>query len=170
MAILTIPNFITFFRLVLILPFVFLLSMHETIFAALLFIVIAVLDGVDGFIARSMKQQSKFGEMLDSTSDVTLLVVSFLSLGYFGYIQKEWHLLLGICAIFLVVSKLLHYYLSKETASTLQGKFTALAAYATILSSAVSLPFNSALIVVFIASSLYTSVHFLLYAFKNSQS
>src|SRR3989338_4268013 len=133
MSVFTLPNAITFFRLLLAIPFVVFLSRGHPLYAAILFAIIAILDGVDGFIARSTRQQSRFGEMLDSSSDVTLLIISFLAAGYYGYLDKEWHLLLAISAAFLVFSKLLHVYFSKETASTPPGKTTAVLAYATIL-------------------------------------
>ncbi len=168
MGIVTLPNAITFFRLLLVIPFVVFLSKGHPLYAAMLFAIIAILDGVDGFIARSTRQQSRFGEVLDSFSDVTILIVSFLSSGYYGYIQKEWHLLLTLSAAFLVFSKLLHAHLSKETVSTLPGKTTAVLAYATILATLLSLPLSSLAVGVFVASSLYTSVTFLHKSFKKS--
>ncbi len=166
MRFLTFPNLITFFRLFLVIPFIIFLSNGQTFYAASLFFFIALLDSVDGFVARFTKQQSRFGELFDSTSDVAILVISFFAAGYYGYISNDWHALLAISAAFLVFSKLLHTRLTAQTASTFSGKVTAVIGYAAILASILPLPRSEIVIGAFIACSLYTSVSFLLQSLR----
>src|SRR5574344_1252881 len=74
------PNLLTISRIVVI-PVIFLsIYIHSSIwsmFAAVLFIVAAITDYFDGYLARLNKQTSVFGRLLDPIAD-KLLVASAL--------------------------------------------------------------------------------------------
>lgn len=76
----SLPNILTISRIVVI-PVIFLsIYIHTTlwsVFAAILFIVAAVTDYLDGYLARSRNETSAFGRLLDPIAD-KLLVVSAL--------------------------------------------------------------------------------------------
>lgn len=76
----SLPNILTISRIVVI-PVIFLsIYIHTTlwsVFAAILFIVAAVTDYLDGYLARSRNEVSAFGRLLDPIAD-KLLVVSAL--------------------------------------------------------------------------------------------
>ena len=78
----TIPNYITILRLLLV-PFVVwaMLSGHQ--FTAFLgFMTAGVSDGVDGYIARRYDMKSELGAYLDPVADKLLLVSVFIVLAY----------------------------------------------------------------------------------------
>lgn len=80
----TIPNFITVFRFLLV-PAVILALLHgEKDWALICFVVAGVSDAVDGFIARHFNQQSTLGAYLDPMADKLLLVSVFVVLGFMG--------------------------------------------------------------------------------------
>jgi cardiolipin synthase len=170
MNIFTIPNFITFLRLLMIIPFVLFLDQQKPIQALMLLAFIALLDGLDGFIARHAQQQSSFGELFDSSSDLTILVIAFLASGYYGFIPKEWHVLLVIITAFLLTSKCFHIHMTRKASSTIPGKITAVLAYTTVGASLVLLSLLPFILGMFVASSLYTSVSFFLNAFHRRSS
>ena len=93
----TIPNYITIFRFLLV-PLV-LYSIFEGQMALALagFILAGVSDGVDGFIARRFNQRSELGAYLDPIADKLLLVTIF---GVFGYLGQ-----LPLWLVYLVISR-----------------------------------------------------------------
>lgn len=86
---LTVANLITLFRIVVLVPafvvsFLYI-SGHPLMPWAVFFIftLAAVLDGVDGFVARAFKQKSHLGAFLDPLADKLLVtMVYFLGVGY----------------------------------------------------------------------------------------
>ncbi|WP_455245244.1 CDP-diacylglycerol--glycerol-3-phosphate 3-phosphatidyltransferase [Petrachloros mirabilis] len=79
---LNLPNLITFGRILLIPVFVVLFIMpteDRSIGAAIIFVIAAVSDLLDGYIARRTGQVTKLGKLLDPIAD-KLLVVSALIL------------------------------------------------------------------------------------------
>lgn len=73
----TIPNYITFLRIILIPFYLFFFTQGDIFIAAVLFSISALTDFLDGFIARKYKLQSSFGKLLDPLAD-KLTIVSIL--------------------------------------------------------------------------------------------
>ena len=78
----TIPNFITIFRFLLVPAVVLALLSDDKEWALICFVVAGVSDAVDGFIARHFNQRSALGAYLDPMADKLLLVSVFLVLGF----------------------------------------------------------------------------------------
>lgn len=73
---LTIPNFISLMRILLITPFVVFFLDGEYLIAAAVIILSGLSDCIDGFIARKFNQESELGKILDPLADkLTLLAV-----------------------------------------------------------------------------------------------
>jgi len=76
----TVPNLLTLFRIVLV-PFFLVASMRSLWpLAFVLFVTAAVTDIFDGLIARRFNQRSRLGAILDPAADKTMMVC-----GYFYY-------------------------------------------------------------------------------------
>ena len=73
-------NRITIIRIFLIPFFVILLIYHYGAAAFVLFCVMGITDGVDGFIARARGMQTELGTFLDPMADKLLLITSFIAL------------------------------------------------------------------------------------------
>ena len=72
----TVPNLLTYLRILLIGPFVYLFINQEYIWAMVAVGVSALSDCCDGFIARRFNQVTDLGKMLDPIADkLTLLAV-----------------------------------------------------------------------------------------------
>lgn len=93
--ILTVPNVITIFRIILIPVFVVLLLQKQNIFAFLIFIIACISDGIDGFIARQFNQESRLGAILDPIADRGLLICGSITLCVLGRLPL-WILILVI--------------------------------------------------------------------------
>ena len=83
--IVTIPNLISFGRLLCVPVFLWLLfGRDDRLAAAWLLAVLGATDWVDGFIARRYNQVSTLGKVLDPTADRLLLVVGVVSILVYG--------------------------------------------------------------------------------------
>ncbi len=72
----TIPNILSYFRIILIVPFVILFLKEKYIASAACLFVSGLSDCVDGFLARKLGQVTKLGKMLDPAADkLTLIAV-----------------------------------------------------------------------------------------------
>ena len=78
--IVTVPNLLTVFRMVLIPVFVSLLFYQRFILALAIFVFAGITDGLDGLLARRFNQKSQLGTILDPIADKLMLVTSFVVL------------------------------------------------------------------------------------------
>ena len=78
--IVTVPNLLTVFRMVLIPVFVSLLFYQRFVLALGVFVVAGVTDGLDGLLARRFNQKSQLGTILDPIADKLMLVTAFVVL------------------------------------------------------------------------------------------
>lgn len=79
-----IPNALTAFRLVLIVPFLILLYQHEYVIAFYLYLMAGFTDGLDGWLARHFNWLSTLGSFIDPLADKLLVASSFISLALIG--------------------------------------------------------------------------------------
>jgi cardiolipin synthase (CMP-forming) len=77
---LTIPNLLTLLRILLIPFFVWAILKLNFTLALIIFFIAGISDGLDGFLARRLNQQSKLGQWLDPIADKLLLTVTYLIL------------------------------------------------------------------------------------------
>ncbi|MCB1452873.1 MAG: CDP-alcohol phosphatidyltransferase family protein [Rhizobiaceae bacterium] len=91
----TIPNFITLLRFLLVPAIVYAMLEGAMGWALAGFLIAGVSDGVDGFIARQFDQRSELGAYLDPIADKLLLVSVFVVLG----LMSELPLWLVIAAV-----------------------------------------------------------------------
>lgn len=92
----TIPNILTLLRLLaapgVAIMFLYFARPWADWFALVLFVIAAVTDFVDGYIARAWKQESKIGAMLDPIADKAMVVIALLVItGFSG--MNPWILL-----------------------------------------------------------------------------
>ncbi len=72
----TVPNILSYFRILLIVPFVILFLRGEYLWSAVCIITSGLTDCIDGFLARKLNQITQLGKMLDPVADkLTLLAV-----------------------------------------------------------------------------------------------
>ncbi len=76
----SLANYISLFRIVIIPAFVILLLKHHPYLPLLLFSLAIVTDGLDGMAARIQKQKTKLGSILDPLADKLLLTSAYITL------------------------------------------------------------------------------------------
>ena len=124
---------ITIVRILLVVPFVsFMLKINDTTLsdlaqnsmrhaAIIIFLIMAVSDGIDGFLARRIKQVTKLGSFLDPVADKLLITCACLLLaskkGHVNgfllpptvvvlIIGKDLLLLIGFVIVYFITSKI----------------------------------------------------------------
>ena len=80
----SIPNILTLLRIAII-PIILVLlingtSQTETMWAFILFIISALTDFFDGWLARKLKQESDFGRLFDPIADKMLVIAVYFAL------------------------------------------------------------------------------------------
>ncbi|MEA5444783.1 CDP-alcohol phosphatidyltransferase family protein [Gammaproteobacteria bacterium AB-CW1] len=80
------PNALSSFRLVLIVPTVLFLLDEAYFLTLCLFAVAGVSDGVDGWLAKRFGWTSRLGAVLDAAADKLLMAAIFITLGYKGLV------------------------------------------------------------------------------------
>lgn len=96
------PNWITFSRLLLIIPFLALLEFPGWEFVAtVVFIVACLTDWVDGFLARRMNLVSELGALMDPLVDKVLVTGALVALASRGLIPA-WSVTAVLFREFLV--------------------------------------------------------------------
>lgn len=102
----TIANFITIIRLLLVPAVVLSLLSHDIGWALVLFVVAGLSDAADGFIARNFDQRSELGAYLDPIADKLLLVSVFVVLGFMGELPL-WLVVAAVSRDALIVAAVL---------------------------------------------------------------
>ncbi|NIY73545.1 CDP-diacylglycerol--glycerol-3-phosphate 3-phosphatidyltransferase [Marivivens donghaensis] len=92
----TLPNILTVLRLIaapgVAIMFLYFARPLADWFALVLFVVAAVTDFFDGYLARAWKQESKIGAMLDPIADKAMVVIALMVItGFSG--MDPWFLL-----------------------------------------------------------------------------
>jgi cardiolipin synthase len=105
----TIANQLTLMRLVFV-PFVIINVVDGNYgWALALFIAAGISDGLDGLLARTLKQQTLLGEYLDPIADKLLLSSLFLVLSFMGHIPWRFTILVFTRDVgILIVSAVLY--------------------------------------------------------------
>jgi cardiolipin synthase len=78
--IVTVPNMLTVFRMVLIPVFVTMLFYQRFVVALAVFVCAGLTDGLDGLLARRFDQRSQLGTVLDPIADKLMMVTAFIVL------------------------------------------------------------------------------------------
>jgi cardiolipin synthase (CMP-forming) len=84
--IVTIPNLLSLFRLLLIPVFLFLLVNEQYIWALVVLVGSSLTDFVDGYVARQFNQVSRVGQLLDPAADRLFIFSTLIGLAWTGFI------------------------------------------------------------------------------------
>jgi cardiolipin synthase (CMP-forming) len=90
------PNLICLIRLLLIWPIAVAMHKGQHLSALGLFVVAAVSDGLDGYLAKRFNWTSELGKILDPAADKLLLVTVFVQAAWLGLVP--WWLTAAVVA------------------------------------------------------------------------
>ena len=122
---LNVPNCITIFRLALVPVFVWLFLKGSRDWALGCFLLAAVSDALDGFLARLLNQRTKLGGILDPIADKLLIFAALVVLVIQGQIPLWLLLLLGGQNLLMIGGALMVRYKNHEipTSPSRIGKY-----------------------------------------------
>ena len=97
-----IPNFLSFLRILLVLPIIYSLQGELYLLAAFLFFLSSITDFMDGYLARRFELESELGAFLDLIAD-KILVVTILVWLVFIYANQ----VLTILSILIILREII---------------------------------------------------------------
>jgi cardiolipin synthase (CMP-forming) len=103
---LSIPNLITLGRILLVPVVVWAIASGEMYFAFLLFMVAAISDAVDGFLAKRFGMTTELGAYLDPLADKVLIVSIYITLGV-NVIIPRWIVILVVSRDFMIIGAII---------------------------------------------------------------
>lgn len=113
-AIVSIPNFLSFARLVSVPLIVWLILESRMTLAFWLFVTAGVTDAVDGFVAKRFNAKTELGSYLDPLADKALLVGVYVTLGWTGHIPLWLVILVAFRDLTIVGGALLEQTLTQS--------------------------------------------------------
>lgn len=129
------PNLLTVLRILLIPVFVYLILVHQNLWALLVFAAAGFTDGLDGYIARVYDLKTRIGAFLDPLADKLLLLTSYILLARLDrlplwltgvVVSRDMVILSGILCLFMTKKKV-------DFSPSFLGKVTTFVQWATIL-------------------------------------
>ena len=105
-----VPNMLTMLRLFLVPVLFYALVQGRYGWALAIFLIAAVSDGLDGWIARRFHQQTRLGAILDPIADKLLVVTAVITLTWLGFLPL-WLTVLIISRDLLIIGGSMAYQL-----------------------------------------------------------
>ena len=139
MMTLTAPNLVTAFRALLVLLLASLIvrgavSREQAWMAVVAATVAAVLDGVDGWLARRTGTATRFGARFDMETDALLILVLSVLVWQWGK-AGAWVLVIGLMRYLFVASGWLLPWMNGPLSPTFRGKAVAVTQMVTLIVS-----------------------------------
>jgi len=171
---LNLPNLLTLIRIILTSLLVILLINGKFVEALIVFTIAGITDGLDGLIARWMRQKTRIGAILDPIADKLLLTSSYVTLAVIGFlpgwlavtvISRDVIIVFGVLIIFLFQGGV-------EIHPSVLGKITTVAQLGTIFIVLVNYDlgwFSRILPFLYIATALITVISGLHYMYLGTQ-
>jgi len=91
------PNAISIFRLLLVVPIAVAIIEGEFLLCLALFCIAGISDGLDGYLARKYAWVTAFGKIIDPLAHKLLLLITTVTLGLLGYFP--------VMLLFLMIAK-----------------------------------------------------------------
>lgn len=141
------PNIITLLRFLLIIPFVYYFLNSKISISLLIFAVITLSDKLDGISARLMNQKTELGSGLDSFTDWTLIIATFIMLVIKEYVSIWWLVLLVVPSLISGIIKMVYAKKLRIVPVTLAARLSVGLTYITIISVLIKLPYKNILLI-----------------------
>ncbi|MEA1991896.1 MAG: CDP-alcohol phosphatidyltransferase family protein [Thermodesulfobacteriota bacterium] len=168
------PNLLTLIRIILTPLLVILLINGKFVEALIVFTIAGITDGLDGLIARWMRQKTRIGSILDPIADKLLLTSAYVTLAVIGFlpgwlavtvISRDVIIVFGVLIIFLFQGEV-------EIHPSMLGKITTVAQLGTIFLVLVNYDlgwFGRILPFLYIGTALITVISGLHYMYLGTQ-
>ena len=162
-----VPNRITILRILLIPVFIVLLYVkvkYVEYVAALVFIMLALTDALDGYVARKRKEVTKLGKLIDPLADKLLISAALIFL--IGRGVPEWMAFVIIAREFAVTG--LRLVLSSKITihASFWGKIKTISQIVAIIAVIINFPFSWYFMLIAVILTLISGVDYFIKAWK----
>jgi len=145
----TVSNFLSFFRILLVFPTVYIISIGDNQLIYYIAFIAMLSDWLDGFLARRLNQITDLGKILDPVGDKVLIAATVIALYYYQGFPLWLMLVIVLRDIGILIGAFFIYDKNKQvTSSNWPGK--------------ISVTFIAVMVFCFIAG-WYTAFEYLLY-------
>jgi len=110
----TIPNYITFIRILLIPVYLKLFIQGNLFLAGILFAAAALTDLIDGYIARKYSMESRIGKLLDPLADKLTIISIMFVLIRLDIIPRAVSVIILSREIFIFLSGIITYFFGHD--------------------------------------------------------
>jgi len=160
-AIVNLPNIITMSRFLLIMPFIYYFSNRRISLSLLIFAIITLSDKLDGISARLMNQKTELGSGLDSFTDWTLIITTFILFTIRGYVEALWVVLLVVPTAISGLLKMTYARRQKTMPVTFVARLNVGLTYTTIISIVINFRYRFFLLAAMILLSYATMIGYI---------
>ena len=157
------PNLITLCRFLFIIPFAYYFLNSKLSISLLTFAVITLSDKLDGISARLMNQKTELGSALDSFTDWTLILVTFILLVVKYRISILWFVLLIVPSLISGAMKMIYAKKQKIVPVTFIARLSVGLTYLAIVSILIRFRFT---FYIFIVTIVVVYLAMIVYVFK----
>ncbi|PUB95572.1 CDP-diacylglycerol--glycerol-3-phosphate 3-phosphatidyltransferase [Helicobacter pylori] len=172
------PNFLTILRIVLSLFLLFLLLNTRTYFgfltpfyinmiSSLVFLFAALTDLLDGYIARSYKAKSRFGEIFDPLADKILILSAFLGLVHLDRVNAWIPFVILGREFFISGLRVLAANEKKDIPVNALGKYKTVSQVVAISALLADLTYSYALVAIAVFLTLYSGIDYTIKYYKS---
>jgi len=154
--IVNLPNLITLSRFLLIIPFISYFLNNKISISLIFFAIITLSDKLDGISARLMNQKTELGSGIDSFTDWTLILATFVLLVIKRYIDTFWVVLLFVPSIISGILKITYAKRQKVVPVTFVAQLNVGLTYVTIISILIHFRYNFYLLAAMLALAYAT--------------
>ncbi|GAA7433719.1 CDP-diacylglycerol--glycerol-3-phosphate 3-phosphatidyltransferase [Helicobacter pylori] len=172
------PNFLTILRIVLSLFLLFLLLNTRTYFSfltpfyinmisSLVFLFAALTDLLDGYIARSYKAKSRFGEIFDPLADKILILSAFLGLVHLDRVNVWIPFVILGREFFISGLRVLAANEKKDIPVNALGKYKTVSQVVAIGALLADLTYSYALVAIAVFLTLYSGIDYTIKYYKS---
>lgn len=158
------PNLISFIRIIFIPLLVFLLLTKHTAIAVGIFVIVAISDYFDGYLARKLKQETNLGKFLDPLADKVLVISALLCLVELKAVSSVPVIMIVIRDFAVTALRLTAGSFGKIIAADKLGKYKTFILDIAVAMLIVGMPYADR---VFWVGVLFTLVSGILYFIKN---
>jgi cardiolipin synthase (CMP-forming) len=109
----SIPNILTVIRIILTPIVIITLLKSNFILALCIFLIAGITDGLDGFLAKKYRWQTRLGAILDPLADKFMLLSNYIVLGFLGLIPS-WLVFLVLMRDVIIVAGATGYHYGVE--------------------------------------------------------
>ncbi|SEF46279.1 CDP-diacylglycerol--glycerol-3-phosphate 3-phosphatidyltransferase [Caloramator fervidus] len=156
-------NRLTILRIILVPVFLFFIAIkikYGNFLAAFIFIVAAITDTLDGYIARKRKEITKFGKFMDPLADKLIVTAALISLVELNKIAS-WSVMIIIAREFAVTGlRALAASEGKIIAASKWGKAKTVIQIIAIIAALIELPYSNILMWVAILVTIISGVDY----------